>query len=220
MIRGLFGRGKAAPDLPPERGPLACAIGGALQIDTLAVQAALAGAQPAMEPPTGGAFIVAAIGTARLDGASELTRYYDDDGQILQVIAPFGGGPDTIADLSFYRSWDSVLPAGQGEWARWTGSRGLIGAARYDADGIVYDRYWGDGEGRADLVEFTETVDDGESRRDIHQRCMLYARALGGIDEMLLINIETELGSVARREGSAIEFLIGYGLGPADVVRV
>ncbi|WP_120716946.1 DUF2491 family protein [Tsuneonella amylolytica] len=220
MIRGLFGRSGAKPALPEERGPLACAIGGALQLDTLSLQAALAGGEPAMEPPEGGVFIVSAIGTARLDGANELTRYYDDEGRILQVIAPFGGGRETMSDLSLYRGWDSVVPAGTSDWARWTGRDGLIGAPSYDADGLEYARYWGDGDGHTDLVEFTETVDDGERRRDIHQRCMLYARPIGSVDEMLLINIETELGAAARREGSAIEFMIGYGLGAADVQRV
>jgi hypothetical protein len=219
MILSWFG-GKSEPELPEERGPLQCAMAGALNLDTLGIEASLASGQPAMGPPSGGPFIVAAIGTARLDGTNELTRYYDDDSRMLQVIAPPGSGPEAIVDVSLYTPWDSVVPAGAGEWARWIGRGGLVGAPEYDADGILFHRYWGEGNDHADLVEFVETVDDGREQRRIHQRCMLYAREVGRGQEMLLINIENDLDEAARREGSSIEFLIGYGLGVADVQRV
>jgi len=220
MIRSLFGGGRKTPPLPAERGPLACAISGAFDIDTLGLQASLAAGAPAMGAPKSGPFIVAAVGTARLDGNTELTRYYDDGARMLQIIAPPGGGRDTVADVSLYAPWDSVVPASSSEWTRWTGPRGLIGAAQYDADGILFQRYWGDGDGHTDLVEFVETVDDGEKQRRIHQRCMLYARDVGAGQEMLLLNIEADLDEAARHEGASIEFLIGYGLGVADVHRV
>lgn len=219
MFKSLFGGRKQAP-LPEERGPLRCALAGALIIDTLGVQAALAAGDPAMGAPEGGPFIVSAIGVARLDGATELTRYYDDSHRMLQVIATPGGGPDTISDVSLYAPWDSLAPAGPTEWARWIGPRGLIGAPTYDADGVLFTRYWGEGADHADLVEFVETVDDGERPRQIHQRCMLYARSVGAGEEMLLLNIEADMDHAARREGSSIEFLIGYGVGAADVQRV
>ncbi|WP_206436058.1 DUF2491 family protein [Altericroceibacterium xinjiangense] len=220
MIRSLFGRGKPEDALPPEQGPLQCAIGGAIEIDTLGLQAALASGEPAMGAPTGGAFIVAAIGTARLDATSELTRYYDEYDRLLQVIASPGGGPDTIQDVSLYAAWDSVVPVGAAEWERWTGPGGLMGAPRYDADGLLFQRYWGSGEAHTPLVEFVETVDDGESRRQIHQQCMLYSRPVGQGEEMLLLNVERDLSDSARREGAAIAFMLGYGLGPTDVRRV
>ena len=220
MLRSLFSRGRKEPDLPPELGPLRCAIKGAFEIDTLGLQASLSAGEPAMGPPLGGPFIVSAIGTARLDGANELTRYYDDDHRMLQVIAQPGGGLDTVSDVSLYAPWDSVVPGGASEWNRWTGSAGLIGAPEYDADGILFTRYWGSGDDHSDLVEFVETTDDGEHKRQIHQRCMLYARPVGAGQEMLLLNIESDVDQVARREGASIEFLIGYGLSVADVQRV
>lgn len=221
MIRSWFGGGrKDEPRLAAERGPLGCAIGGALEIDTLGLQAALAAGEPAMEAPAGGPFIVAAVGVARLDGNTELTRYYDDDHRLLQVMAAPGGGRETIEDVSLYAPWDSVVPVNASQWARWTGPHGLIGRSDYDADGLLFTRFWGGGHDRADLVEFVETVDDGERTRRIHQRCMLYARPVGAGQEMLLINIEADLDEVAQREGSSIEFLIGYGLGVGDVQRV
>jgi hypothetical protein len=220
MIFSLFGGGRKDAPLPAERGPLRCAIAGALDIDTLGLQASLAAGEPAMGPPTGGPFIVSAVGTARLDGANELTRYYDDEHRILQVVAPPDGGRESVVDVSLYLPWDSVVPGGAGEWQRWTGPRGLIGAPAYDADGILFTRYWGTGQDHADLVEFVETVDDGQRQRRIHQRSMLYSRPVGAGEEMLLLNIEADLEDAARREGSSIEFLIGYGLGVADVQRV
>ena len=49
---------------------------------------------------------------------------------------------------------------------------------------------------------------------------MLYSRPVGSGEEMLLINIERDLDDRSVSEGSSIEFLIGYGLGPADLRKV
>ena len=95
-----------------------------------------------------------------------------------------------------------------------------VGQPEYDADGIMFARYWGEGAGRVDLVDFSEDIDDGETTRAIHQRCMLYARPIGTVEEMLLINIECDIGESASRQGGSVEFMIGYGLARADVQRV
>jgi hypothetical protein len=220
MIRSLFGGGKREEALPRELGPIQCAIGGALEIDTLGLQAALASGEPAMDAPAGGSFIVTAVGTASLDATSELTRYYDDYNRLVQVIAAPGGGPDTIFDVSLYAAWDSVVPVGRAEWDRWVGPGGLVGGSEYDANGILFRRYWASGEAHMPLVEFVETVEDEADQRRIHQRCMLYARPVGRGEEMLLINVEKELAESARQQGAAIAFMIGYGLGAADIRRV
>ncbi len=220
MIGRFFKRGETGADLPKEHGPLGLILGGAVEIDTLGTQALLAGGEPAMEPPASGPFVVAAIGEARLDGGIVLTRYYDDDHRILQVLAPPGAGAEGVEDVSLYGPWDSVAPMSPAEWQRWTGPDGLIGQADYDADGIPFRRYWGDGPGKVDLVEFTEDIDDGETKRAIHQRCMLYSRPVGSAEEMLLITIERDIAERAAREGGSVEFLIGYGLSAADIRRV
>ncbi|MCQ0987707.1 DUF2491 family protein [Jiella marina] len=220
MISWPFGgKDKAAP-LPKERGPLGVAIGGALEIDLLALHADTAGASPGMDLPEGGDFIVVAYGEARLDGQTILSRYYDEDDRLLQTLSATGKPGDPVDDISIYSAWDSVVPASSAEWDRWTGRDGLIGQPSYDADGIMFERFWGEGDERADLVEFVEDVDDGRRIRAIHQTCMLYARPLGQAQEMLLINIERDLAEGARRQGGSVEFLLGYGLSPADVKRV
>ena len=220
MIGRFFRRGDTGADLPSERGPLDLAIGHAVEIDTLGLSADLASGDPAMGVPTGGPFVVAAHGEATLDADTVLHRYYDDDHRLLQVLVPPGGGMADVQDVSLYAPWDSVAPMGQAEWDRWTGWDGLIGQPEYDADGILFRRYWGDGPDRVPLVEFTEKVDDGSACREIHQRCMLYSRPVGAGEEMLLLNIERDLARDSRHEGGSIEFMIGYGLGPADIRKI
>ena len=217
---GRFFKRDAPEALPEERGPLGLILGGAVEIDTLRLQADMATGEPAMGAPAGGPFLVAAVGQAMLDADTMLTRYYDEDHRLLQVLAPPGAGAEAVNDVSLYLPWDSVAPMGAADWLRWTGADGLIGQVEYDADGILYRRYWGEGEAKVDLVEFTEDIDDGEAKRTIHQRCMLYSRPVGSAEEMLLINIERDLADRAAREGASVEFLIGYGLAPADIRRV
>jgi len=214
-----FGGGKGSKaSLPVERGPLSAGIGSALDLDFLSLEADTLGGDPSMALPRSGALIVAAYGEVRLDAATVLSRYYDDQHRMIQVLSASGRPDDAVQDISFYQPWDSVVPSGPGEWQRWTGRNGLLGQPRYDADGILFERFWGEGPDRAEPVEFVETVDDGETTRSIHQTCMLYFRPLGSAREMLLINIERDLDE--RQAGGSVEFLLGYGIGPADVRRV
>jgi hypothetical protein len=217
---GWFGGSKDDKRLPEELGPLGAGIGGALVIDFLSLEADTLGGRPAMPLPRSGPFIIAGYGEARLEASTVLSRYYDDEHRMIQVMSASGRPGDAAEDISFYQPWDSVVPAGAGEWSRWTGPQGLIGMPSYDADGIVYQRFWGDGPDRAELVQFVEEVDDGEAQRSIHQTCMLYYRPVGAAREMLLINVERDLEQAQNSTGSSVEFLIGYGIGPADVRRV
>ncbi len=221
MIGRLFGLGSApAPALPAELGPLGVPVGGALEIDTLSLRADLADAATAMPVPDGGTMIVAAYGEARLDATTVLSRYYDRDDAILQVMSATGRPGDDAFDVSLYQPWDSVVPANAREWDAWRGPQGRVGGPTFDADGILFNRFWGEGEGHADLVEFVEDIDDGRVRRAIHQSCMLYARPIGRGREMLLINIERDLGDGSHRQGASVEFIVGYGLAPGDVRRI
>lgn len=216
---GWFGGGKDK-SFAPERGPLGASIGGALEIDFLSLEADALPGTPAMPLPKSGPFIIAAYGQVQLDAATTLSRYYDDEHRMVQVMSASGAVGDAIEDVSFYWPWDSVVPVSQSEWNRWTGPNGLIGQPSYDADGIVFNRFWGEGPERAELVQFVETIDDGEMQRSIHQTCMLYYRPLGRTREMLLLNVERDLDQGQSLAGSSIEFLIGYGIAPADVRRV
>lgn len=213
-----FSKAKDERPTPVERGPLAVGIGGALDLDFLSLEAEAIGGEPSHPLPKSGPLIVSAYGEARLDGATVLSRYYDDQHHVVQVLSASGQPGDAVQDLTYYNPWDSVVPAGPSEWERWRGRDGLLGQLHYDADGILFQRFWGEGTDRAEPVEFVEKVDDGETMRSIHQTCMLYFRPLGSTREMLLINIERDLDEA--RAGGSVEFLLGYGLGPADVRRV
>jgi hypothetical protein len=217
---GWFGRKSDSKPLPVERGPLSVGIGGALDIDFLSLEAGALGGDPAMALPLTGPFIVAAYGEVQLDAATVLSRYYDDEHRMVQTMSSSGKPGAGVDDISFYHPWDSVVPSGPLAWSRWTGPDGRVGQPEYDADGILFRRFWGEGDERAPLVEFVEKVDDGETTRSIHQTCMLYYRPLGQTREMLLINVERDLGRGQSQTGSSVEFLIGYGLTPADVRRV
>lgn len=216
---GWFG-GNKNKTFAAERGPLGVSIGGALEIDFLSLEADALTGTPAMPLPKSGPFIIAAYGQVQLDAATTLSRYYDDEHRMVQVMSASGAVGEAIDDVSFYWPWDSVVPVSHSEWNRWTGPNGLIGQPSYDADGILFNRFWGEGPERAELVEFVETIDDGEVQRSIHQTCMLYYRPLGRTREMLLLNVERDIEQGQSLAGSSIEFLIGYGIAPADVRRV
>jgi len=223
MMDRLFGRSRkdeAPAHEPVERGPLSVAIGQAIEIDDLTLQASLAGRPCAMEFPSINPFIVAGIGQTMLDADMQLTRYYDDEDRMIQVMGAPGCSIEEAVDVSFYMPWDSVVPASRADWDEWTGPRGMLGLATYDADGILFQRFWGDGDGRMELVEFVETVETGDGKREIHQKSMLYARDLSGVNEMLLILTQRDLEGRASQGGASIEFMIGYGVNSADVKRV
>lgn len=220
MFDKLFGKKDTKAALPREEGPLKAALGGALDLDTLSLQASLAGARPALDLPNLSPFIVAGFGQAMLDADTQLSRYYDDEDRMLQVVAGRGGSAEDIEDLTVFVPWDSVVPACRADWDAWTGSGGLIGAKEFDADGIVFTRFWGDGEGRMPLVQFVEDVETRSGTRRIQQASMLYARELGNVREMLLLLTQHDLEDRFGQDNASIEFMIGYGLNTADVRRV
>jgi len=222
MMDKLFGRKakEEEPTPPEEKGPLRVAIGQAIELDELTLQASLSGRRPSMDVPRISPFIVCGIGQTMLDADMQLTRYYDDDDNMVQVMGAPGCEMEEASDVSFYMPWDSVCPASRADWEEWIGPNGCLGLPEYDADGTIFQRYWGEGGGRMALVEFVESVEADGMKREIHQKSMLYSRDLDGLNEMLLILTQRDLQGKAAEGGASIEFMIGYGLNIADVKRV
>nr|WP_244447911.1 DUF2491 family protein [Neorhizobium vignae] len=137
---GWFG-GNKDRRLPEELGPLGAGIGGALKIDFLSREADTLGGTLALPLPQSGPFIIADYGEARLEASTVLSRYHDDEHPMIQVMSSSGRPGNAVEDVSFYQPWDSVVPAGAGEWCRWTGPNGLIGEPSFDADGVIYQRF-------------------------------------------------------------------------------
>lgn len=204
-----------------DKGPLKTGIGGVIDLDTLSLRASLAGQDTAIKIPDMSRFVIAGVGQTMLDADMQLTRYYDDEDRMIQVMGSPGCDEEDIVDATFFIPWDSVVPANSQEWKKWTGYQGLLGAPTYDADGILYERFWGDGQGHMDPVEFTEEVEADGVTRQIHQKCMLYARDFHETArEMLLILTQRDLEGKAAESGASIEFMIGYGLNVADMKSI
>jgi hypothetical protein len=84
---GWFGGNKDEKPLPKELGPLNVAIGGAFEIDFLSLEADALGGEPAMPLPRSGPFIIAGYGEVSLDAATVLSRYYDEENRMIQVMS-------------------------------------------------------------------------------------------------------------------------------------
>jgi len=127
----------------------------------------------------------------RIDlGESVVHRFYlesgtdPDDKSVLQVVVG-----DEIEECRLFASLDEVYPESAEEWNFWIGEEdGYIGLPAFeDKQGRLYDRVWGDGEGRIAPSEFTETLyldRFGEKRATVAHASMLYGRWIDEESEM------------------------------------
>ncbi len=205
--RALSGSG---PQQPPQTGPLGLVLGGAWSADLFAVRAH--GERFRFEFSDSSAVIVAA-GHADLGDGVTLYRYYDDDDQMLQVLA----GSDAVEDvreITLFQPFDSIVPGSAAAWQAWTGQDGWMRAPSFELDdGTRYERAWfTDTPGPAELVEFVEYIrssrDEAVGRR-VAQSCMLYTREIPGAEDLYehLLVIKEETGA-----GEAIELMVGIDL--------
>jgi len=218
MARGffskLFGQPEEEPAPMATTGPLGLSVGRAVEIDFTHLR--LAGEALSLPAPVSDTFIISGYGSVDLGGGSTVHRYYDDDNTMLQVLTEHGMGDESIREITYYRPWDSYVPANRAEWLEWTGHQGRVGAPTFDADGVVFRRLWNpDTPGRIEPVEFVEDVETEDSVRSIHQKVMAYRRDAGDLVEYLLVSVERPL-DLGRDEGS-IEFMIGYDVHRQDI---
>ena len=200
-----------------QAGPFGLSLGRAVGIDVDAYRL-IEGDLSDKVPP--GSLVVSGHGVVNLDASGILHRYYDDKDNVLQVVCVGGVDAASVREVMLLQPWDSVVPQTPGEWATWEGPGGRLGRRTYDADGVLFERHWGDPASEwVPLVEFVEdvTVDEGPPRR-VHQKTMAYKRPLpNGVVENLVIIVERDLASGDR---GSISFMLGYGVAPADVQPV
>ena len=221
LIKSMLGIGaKPEPVKEPARsapGPFGLSLGRAVTFDTMAFRLAekdLGNGAPADR------IIATGHGVVDLGEGNSLHRFYDDNSNILQVVC--NGGPDVVGEVMIMKPWDSVVPSTAAEWRSWEAPGGKMGAATYDADGIVFQRVQGDPSTPwVPPIEFVEdvTVDEGP-RKAVHQKTVTYRRhvAAHGIDEILAIIVEQPPDSRNVPTGDrAISFMLGYAVSPADV---
>lgn len=212
-IRGLFGRSTEA-DLPA--GPFGLSLGRAVALDTMRLR--LEEPRLAKGVPTA-TLVVTGYGLATLDGGGAIHRFYDDDGAMLQILCLDGISDDCVREVTLYHPWDEVVPTDAREWAAWDGPEGRIGRSLFEADGFRFERVWGDpATPWVAPAEFVETIRfQDETRREIHHKMMPYRRQVGTATEALILAVERDLGS---RDPGSVTFMIGYGMGRADVTTI
>ena len=210
--RALGGGGDEPAAL--ETGPLGLVLGGSWSADLFAARAY---ADALRFRFTDGSQVVVAAGKADLGDGVTLYRYYDDDDQMLQILAS-SHDVDDVREVTLFQSFDSILPGSPAAWAQWTGESGWMRAPTYELDdGTVYQRAWfADTPGPAELVEFVEFVKrkrEDTSGQRIAQASMLYTRQVpdSELAEHLLV-IREDSG-----EGPSIELMVGVDLSPAQL---
>lgn len=213
-FKNLFGG--QAPAAPKATGPFGIGIGRAVQLDLIRLRLEEKKLARGIPVET---MVITAHGVAHLDGGSLIHRYYDDHGNMLQVLCQNGITDDCVREITVYHPWDEVVPGTDGEWATWDGPGGRIGQPLFEADGFRFERVWGEPSTPwMAPAEFTEDVEADEGpRKTVHQKLVPYRRDVGTAVETLILAVERDLSSGDR---GAVTFMIGYGLAPSDVTPV
>lgn len=208
-IKRALGGGEETVSAEPA-GPLGLVLGGSWSADLFAVRAH---ADAFRFEFSDSSEVIVAAGSAELGDGVTLYRYYDEDDQMLQVLAASDDVAD-VREVTLFQAFDSIVPGNAAAWEEWTGPDGWMRAPSYELDdGTLYQRAWfADTPGPAELVEFVEYVrssrDEAAGRR-VAQACMLYTREIPGGDDLhehlLVIKEETDAGAT-------IELMVGIDL--------
>jgi hypothetical protein len=213
-LKGLFGGG-STPEVPDVPAPLGLRVGRAVSMDVMRLRLETSRLAVAIPSET---MVITGHGTATLDGAGQIHRFYDDSHTMLQILCVGGITDDCIREVTLYVPWDEVVPTTASEWARWDAQGGHIGSALFEADGFRFERVWGEPSTPwISPAEFVEEVVTEDGRKSIHQKVVPYRREVGGLVETLMLAVERDLASQDR---GSVTFMIGYGLAKADVVPV
>ncbi|VFQ45688.1 DUF2491 family protein [Desulfoluna butyratoxydans] len=193
--------------------PLQIHLGSSLALDTTPF---LIHGEAITQPRPGAESVVVGYGRIDLDG-SVAHRFYlesTDDPEAKSMLQMVEG--DGIEECRLFACLGEVYPESEEEWAFWIGDEdGYIGLPAFeDKKGNLYDRAWGDGEGRMDPNEFSETLfldRFGDKTVSLDHAAMLYGRWIDEASEMaeyiLVSREENTDGSALVRISTGIDVI-------------
>jgi hypothetical protein len=207
ILERLFGGGEKA-EAPAVAVVRNVTIGRQVRLDALAWRT-LPGTRFALDRDT---LEITAQGLIRLDDGSHVHRFYTDDELMLQAVSQSADGADAD-DFTLFQPWTSTYPTGHIDRRAFLDR---LAQPAWDEGGLGrFDRYWYEDDPRPQPpVQLWEAVwyeRTGAPVRHIRQTCMLYARALGEGQELLLaLAMEPEGGDYTH------ELMLGVPLAPGE----
>ena len=205
-LKRLIGMEQVVPTV--QTGPLGLVVGGSWQVELFNIRAN----PEAYHVEVGDAnSVIVAYGQAELGDGVRLHRFYDQDGQMLQILCA-SHDLTAIQEITLYQRFDSIHPNTSHAWQEWTGPQGWMRQPTYELDdGTLYQRAWfADDAGPVDPVQFDERLSrerTGTPTEQISQDSMLYSREIADNQpEHLLVIRET------NDAGSSIELMVGVDI--------
>jgi hypothetical protein len=208
IFRNLFGgaRDEEEAALPVVRN---VTIGRTVRLDTLAWRR-LEGLNFSLGRDT---LDITAQGKIRLDDGSFVHRFYTNDDVMLQAVSEVADGSDAD-DFTLFHPWSSSYPATELDRSAFV--RRLF-KPYWTEEGLPrFERFWypGDPSDQEPVGLWEDVFEErtGEPTSRIHQRCMLYSRAVppDGTELLLALAMKPEGGDLTH------EIMIGLPLLPAE----
>jgi len=191
--------------------PLGLRLGGVVEFDRLAFRAIEDELQVIIPESS---MIIEAYGSVDLGDGVTAHRFYDVEGQMLEVVTQ---ASKNLEEIRFFVPFDSLYPASEDEWDFWLGEDGLIGYPTFQTkDGIEYIRLWfQNSDDRVEPVELEENILTRDFEKEsicVEYQCMSYGRYIGNTDKVEYLQLSFEdTGNEA-----SIELMLGIDLKKED----
>lgn len=205
-IKRFFGSDDEQSDI--KTGPLGLVVGGSWTVELFAVRA---NSEAYQFEAGDGTSTIKAYGNADLGDGVVLHRYYDENDQMLQVLAE-KDDQTAIQEITLFQPFDSIHPNSKQAWEEWTGPQGWMRQKTYELDdGTTYNRVWfADDPGAVEPVQFRESLyrqREGMPSEQISQSCMLYSRDIDNSPPEHLLVIKE-----SNDAGSSMELMVGLDI--------
>ena len=191
--------------------PLNLRLGGVVEFDRLPFRAIKDELQVIIPES---AMIIVAYGSMDLGDGVTAHRFYDAEGQMLEVVTQES---KDIKEVRFFVPFDSVYPASEEEWDFWLGDDGLIGYPSFKTkDGIEYLRLWFQSTcERVEPVELEENIIVRDFEKEsicVEYQCMSYGRYIGKTDKVEYLQLSFE----DTGNDASIELMLGLDMQKED----